>query len=171
MANGKSPAEVPPGFSFLPSVPQQKLHSASTLHHNLRMPGRALLLTADKYLEEVVRGIGREVAMQVACYVTMETAAQACAQSTFDLVVVDCDDVHNGSSFLRHLRRGWSTRNAAVIAIVNGGTSPFDAADMGADTTLENARQQPSPGLRCLPSAALWMRANMRVSPSRRRFG
>ena len=50
--------------------------------------------------------------------------------------MVDCDDVQGGAAFLRDVRRSWTTKNAAVVAVLDGATAPADASDMGADSIV-----------------------------------
>ena len=78
------------------------------------MPGRALLLTHDPLLSRLVQGITREVAIALHSCETVDAARKTIADSTFDAVVVDCDDVQGGAAFLRYIRLAWTTRNAAV---------------------------------------------------------
>jgi DNA-binding response OmpR family regulator len=98
------------------------------------MPGRALLLTHDAHLSSVVQEVSREVAIALQPCETVASAKRTIAGSTFDAVLVDCDDVQGGAAFLRDVRRAWTTRNAALVAILNGATAPADASDMGADS-------------------------------------
>ena len=100
------------------------------------MPGRALLLTHDAQLSSVVQEITREVAIALQPCETVDGAKRAIAGSTFDAVMVDCDDVQGGAAFLRDVRRAWTTTNAAVVAVVNDATAPADASDMGADSIV-----------------------------------
>jgi len=44
--------------------------------------------------------------------------------------------VQGGAAFLRDVRRPWTTRNAAVVAVLNGATAAADASDMGADSIV-----------------------------------
>jgi hypothetical protein len=37
---------------------------------------------------------------------------------------------------LRDVRRAWTTKNAAVVAVLDGATAPADASDMGADSIV-----------------------------------
>jgi DNA-binding response OmpR family regulator len=100
------------------------------------MPGRALLLTHDARLSSVVQQITREVAIALQSCETVASAKRTIAASTFDAVMVDCDDVQGGTAFLRDVRRSWTTKNAAVVAVLDGATAPADASDMGADSIV-----------------------------------
>jgi DNA-binding response OmpR family regulator len=100
------------------------------------MPGRALLLTHDAHLSRVVEEATREVAIALQPCETVDSTRSTIAGSTFDAIMVDCDDVQGGAAFLRDVRRAWTTRNAAVVAVVNGATAPADASDMGADSIV-----------------------------------
>jgi DNA-binding response OmpR family regulator len=100
------------------------------------MPGRALLLTHDAHLSSVVQEITREVAIALQSCETVDSARKTIAGSTFDAVMVDCDDVQGGTAFLRDVRRAWTTKNAAVVAVLDGATAPADASDMGADSIV-----------------------------------
>ncbi len=104
------------------------------------MPGRGLLLTVDTHLSELVYRIGREASVHIEAFETADEAAKAHARRTYDLAVVDCDDVHNGATFLHGLRRSWTTKSATIIAVLNGGTSAFDAIDAGANATVEKSK-------------------------------
>ncbi len=104
------------------------------------MPGRALLLTVDEHLAELVYRIGREGSVLIEAFESADDAAKAQALRTYDLAVVDCDDVFNGATFLHGLRRSWTTKSATIIAVLNGGTSPFDAIDAGANSTVDKSK-------------------------------
>jgi hypothetical protein len=100
------------------------------------MPGRALLLTHDARLSSLVQEITREVAIALQSCETVDIARKTIAGSTFDAVLVDCDDVQGGTAFLRDVRHAWTTKNAAVVAVLDGATAPADASDMGADSIV-----------------------------------
>lgn len=104
------------------------------------MPGRGLLLTVDEHLSELVYRVGREASVLIEAFESADEAAKAQARRTYDLAVVDCDDVHNGATFLHGLRRSWTTKSATIIAVLNGGTSSFDAIDAGANATIEKSK-------------------------------
>ena len=100
------------------------------------MPGRALLLTHDAFLSSEVQEIMLEMAIALQSCETVDAARKTISSSTFDAVLVDCDDVQGGAAFLRYIRLAWTTRNAAVVAVLNGATAGADASDMGADSVL-----------------------------------
>ena len=95
-----------------------------------------MLLTHDAHLSSVVQEITREVAIALQSCETVDCAKRTIAGSTFDAVVVDCDDVQGGTAFLRDVRRAWTTKNAAVVAVLDGATATADASDMGADSVV-----------------------------------
>ena len=100
------------------------------------MPGRALLLTHDAHLSSLVQEITLELAIALQSCETVESARKTIAGSTFDAVIIDCDDVQGGTTFLRYVRLAWTTRNAAVVAVLDGATAAADASDMGADSIV-----------------------------------
>jgi DNA-binding response OmpR family regulator len=104
------------------------------------MPGRGLLLTVDEHLSELVYRVGREASVLIEAFETADEATKAQTQRSYDIAVVDCDDVYNGASFLHGLRRSWTTKSATIIAVLNGGTSAFDAIDAGADATIDKSK-------------------------------
>jgi DNA-binding response OmpR family regulator len=77
-----------------------------------------------------------EMAIALQSCETVDAARKTVSGSTFDAVLVDCDDVQDGAAFLRYIRLAWTTRNAAVVAVLNGATAAADASDMGADSVL-----------------------------------
>jgi DNA-binding response OmpR family regulator len=129
------------------------------------MPGRALLLTHDLFLSSVVQEIMLEMAIALHSCETVDAARKSIAGSTFDAVLVDCDDVQDGAAFLRYIRLAWTTRNAAVVAVLNGATAAADASDMGADSVL--SKPVPPDSLRQIMlqiRATLSKRAHTRVT-------
>jgi CheY-like chemotaxis protein len=104
------------------------------------MASRALLLTNDPEVKSALEQISRELGLAVVTCDTAEKALQLVQRSGFGAAVVDCDDVHGGAEFLREIRRSWTTKNCAVVALLNGTTAEADALDLGADTVVNKSR-------------------------------
>jgi len=98
---------------------------------------RALVVCHDR---ELVRSLARHLfALGIAPWLITKTevALAALNASRFDLVVLDCDDVHESWALLRRVRQTESNKAATVLALVNHRTSMQTALKLGATLALQ----------------------------------
>jgi len=91
-----------------------------------------LIVTHDTVAEESFRRIAAEMAAMVEFRSDAKSGFAALEQQRFDAVVIDCDDVYQGSCLLRAARQSRPNKSSIVLAITNGATNAADAVDMGA---------------------------------------
>jgi CheY-like chemotaxis protein len=70
------------------------------------------------------------------------SAIELASRRHLDGFVIDCDDVRGGKQALPELRNTPANKQALILAIVNGRTSPEQALDLGADFALSKPIQQ-----------------------------
>src|SRR5579864_396859 len=70
------------------------------------------------------------------------SAIELASRRHLDGLVIDCDDVPGGTKALPELRSTPANKQALVLAVVNGWTSPEQALDLGADFALSKPIQQ-----------------------------
>jgi DNA-binding response OmpR family regulator len=69
-----------------------------------------------------------------------ETAAAAekiLQEQNYDALFLDCDDLYGSKALLPWIRKTRTNKNSVLVAIVNGDTTPPDAIDLGATSTLQ----------------------------------
>ncbi len=91
-----------------------------------------LIVTHDTVVEEVFRPIAAEMTATVEFRGDAKSGFAALEQQRFDMVVIDCDDVYQGSCLLRAARASRPNKSSVVVAITNGATNAADAVDLGA---------------------------------------
>ena len=64
------------------------------------------------------------------------SAIELAGRRHFDGLVIDCDDVADGTQALSKIRNRRSNKEAVIIAVVNGWTSVGEALDFGANFVL-----------------------------------
>jgi CheY-like chemotaxis protein len=116
------------------------------------MPLESLLLCRDPECLRVLRRVLDEVEVQVEVATGPEAARQMLARHKFDAVLVDCDDMHQGTDVMRELRGGPTNRNCIAFAITNGITSVTQAFHLGANFVMEKPLT-PERALRMLRTA------------------
>jgi CheY-like chemotaxis protein len=91
-----------------------------------------LIVTHDTVAEESFRRVASEMTAMVEFRSDAKSGFAALEQQRFDAVVIDCDDVYQGSCLLRAARQSRPNKSSIVLAITNGATNAADAVDMGA---------------------------------------
>jgi CheY-like chemotaxis protein len=92
-----------------------------------------LIVTHDAVAEEAFRRIAAEMTAALEFRDDAKSGFAALEQQRFDVVVIDCDDVYQGTCLLRAARESRPNKSSVVLAITNGATNSADAVDMGAD--------------------------------------
>ena len=98
---------------------------------------QALLLSRDQDVVRTMRRAFETVSVGVNVVTASEQALEAINKKKFDAVVIDADDVHEGSNVIPKLRAGKSNQRSIVFAITNGITSVKAAFEMGANFVLD----------------------------------
>ncbi len=94
---------------------------------------RALLVSHDEFVEAAFQGALLAVGAELEISKNSKSALLAVQQKRFDMVVIDCDDVYDGTSLLRSTRHALPNKSSILLAITNGGTHAADAIDLGAN--------------------------------------
>ena len=98
---------------------------------------QALLLSRDQDVVRTMRRAFETVSVGVNIVTASEQALESIGKQKFDAVLVDIDDVHDGSNVIPRLRAGKSNQRSIVFAITNGITSVKAAFEMGANFVLD----------------------------------
>jgi len=98
---------------------------------------QALLLSRDQDVVRTMRRAFETVSVGVSIATASEQALESIGKQKFDAVLVDIDDVHDGSNVIPRLRAGKSNQRSIVFAITNGITSVKAAFEMGANFVLD----------------------------------
>lgn len=98
---------------------------------------QSLLLSRDQDVVRTMRRAFETVSIGVNVVTASEQALEAVNKQKFDAVVVDIDDVHEGSNVIPRLRAGKSNQRSIVFAITNGLTSVKAAFEMGSNFVLD----------------------------------
>jgi len=77
------------------------------------------------------------VSVGVSIATASDQALESIGKQKFDAVLVDIDDVHDGSNVIPRLRTGKSNQRSIVFAITNGITTVKAAFEMGANFVLD----------------------------------
>ena len=96
----------------------------------------ALLLSRDAEVVRVVRRVLEGLATPLEVTANSDQAAQSIKSKKFDAVMVDVDDIENGTTVLSGLRAGKSNNKSIAFAVVNGTTSVKTAYELGANFVI-----------------------------------
>lgn len=91
-----------------------------------------LIITHDMVVQEVFSRVALEMTATVEFCDDAKSGFTALEQQRFDVVVIDCDDIYQGSFLLRTVRASRPNKSSVVMAITNGATNAADAVDSGA---------------------------------------
>jgi CheY-like chemotaxis protein len=91
-----------------------------------------LVTTHDMVVQQVFSRAAAEMTATVEVCEDVKSGFTALEQQRFDVVVIDCDDVYQGSSLLRTVHASRPNKSSVVMAITNGATNAADAVDLGA---------------------------------------
>ncbi len=114
------------------------------------------MVSRDSSLLGVLRPALEKISVNVQVCVDPQSAEQLLAKRKFDAVIVDCDDLQNGFSLMRSLRRSQSNATCVSFAVVNGRTTTQDAFESGANFVLQKPLS-PMHAARCFNAALNFM--------------
>jgi len=97
------------------------------------MPTEALVLSRDHAVIRQLRQSLSELGLAVEVATGSQQATAELARRSFDVVLIDCDDVHGA---LDTLKAAGASKSCKVFAIVNGVTSEQEAHQLGATAAL-----------------------------------
>ncbi len=109
---------------------------------------RLLILSHDDDTVTAFRRSSGEMHIHLHLCEEASAARAALEIQRYDALIIDCDDIHAGTTVLKSVRSSRANRAAVVLALLNGGTHDADAIDMGADLVLskpvscDRARQE-----------------------------
>jgi DNA-binding response OmpR family regulator len=98
---------------------------------------QALLLSRDPEVHRTIRRVLDAANIDLDLCNTADQARHILMRRKYDAVLVDCDDIHDGSIVLRELRTGKSNKSCIAFALVNGRTNVQQAFEMGANFVLD----------------------------------
>lgn len=96
-----------------------------------------LLISQDAALLGVARPAMDKIAVKLQVCAESQQASNLLVKRKFDGVIIDCDDLQNGSDLLRTLRQSKSNPNTVCFAVVNGKTTTQEAFQSGANFVLQ----------------------------------
>ena len=91
-----------------------------------------LIVTHDTVTEEGFRHAATKMSATVEFCPDVKCGFATLEQERFDVIVIDCDDVYQGSCLLRAARSSRPNKSSVLVALTNGETNAADAVDMGA---------------------------------------
>ncbi|SRR6266496_402091 len=113
------------------------------------MPLDSLLLTRDTDVIHVMQQALAKLAIDVEVCRGARAGNEIIAAEKFDAIIVDCDDLQDGVSVLKDLRKSASNRSAIAFAILNGATTTHQAFELGATFVMQKP-VTPLSAMRCL---------------------
>src|SRR6202142_2760899 len=97
----------------------------------------SLLISQDDALAVVLNPALEKISVHRRVCAEYKPACELLAKSKFDAVIIDCDDLQNGTELLRGLRQTQSNAKAVSFAVVNGKTTTQQAFQSGANFVLQ----------------------------------
>lgn len=117
------------------------------------MSVEVLFLSRDLALSNVIRAVCEDTGIALRLATESAQAEQLLANSKFDGLIADCDDVPGAVPLVQKLRRGVSNRSAIIFIIRSGsGISVRQAFELGASFVLDKPVNAERAG-RCLRAA------------------
>jgi len=126
----------------------------------IAMPLESLLLSRDTEVIYVIQQTMAKLAIDVEVCRGARSGAEIVFAEKFDAVLIDCDDLQDGLTVLKDLRKSPSNRSSIAFAIVNGTTSAHQAFALGATFVMQKPLSALN-AMRCL-SAGLGLMARER---------
>ena len=96
-----------------------------------------LLVTSDSFVAAAFQRAARDLQANLEIREDAAAGSASLDNSRFDVVVIDCDDVHGGTSLLKAVHLSRPNKSTPAIALLNGATNPADAVDLGANIIVE----------------------------------
>lgn len=113
------------------------------------MPLESLLLSRDVDVITILQQALAKLSIDVEVCRGARSGTEILFAEKFDAVIVDCDDLQDGLSVLKDLRRSPSNRSSIAFAILNGATTTHQAFGLGATFVLQKP-VKPLSAMRCL---------------------
>ena len=101
------------------------------------MPLEALIISKDKSTVASFRRVLQANSIRVNVSGSSEAAQKELQGSTFDAVIIDCDDLAGGVQILSNIRQIENNRKAVVFALLHGATTSKNAYDLGSNFVLK----------------------------------
>ncbi len=113
------------------------------------MPLDSLLLSRDSNVIQVLQHTLAKLSIDVEVCRGARSGIEIIASEKFDAIIVDCDDLQDGVTVLRDLRKSPSNRSSIAFAILNGTTTTHQAFELGATFVMQKPVTALS-AMRCL---------------------
>ncbi len=116
----------------------------------------SLLISRDSALASVLNPALEKISVHLQICNELQPARDLLAKCKFDAVIIDCDDLQNGTDLLRNLRQTQSNAKSVSFAVVNGKTTTQQAFQWGANFVLQKPLT-PLHAARCFNAALNFM--------------
>jgi CheY-like chemotaxis protein len=116
----------------------------------------SLLISKDAALLDVLRPALQKISVDLQVCEESVAGNDLLVKRKFDAVIVDCDDLKNGSDLLRNLRQTQGNSKSVAFAVVNGKTTTQEAFQSGANFVLQKP-VTPLHAARCFNAALNFM--------------
>src|SRR5437667_3042282 len=97
----------------------------------------SLLVSRDPQVIDVLRPTLAKLSVDVEVCRGARSGTEILSSEKFDAVIVDCDDLQDGLSVLKDLRKSPSNRSSIAFAILNGATTTHQAFELGATFVMQ----------------------------------
>jgi DNA-binding response OmpR family regulator len=114
---------------FLPPVGATRIVVVMTLE--------ALVVSRDPETLRVLRSTLGKLDVTVEVCTGAEVASEILAAKKFDVIIIDCDDMHGGIAILQQVRKERSNKTSVTFAVLNGVTDVRTVFQMGAGFVLQ----------------------------------
>jgi len=101
------------------------------------MPLESLLLSRDTDVINILQQALAKLSIDVEVCRGARSGTEILSSEKFDAVIVDCDDLQDGLSVLKDLRKSPSNRSSIAFAILNGATTTHQAFELGATFVMQ----------------------------------
>jgi len=116
----------------------------------------SILISKDAALIGVLRPTLEKISVNVLVCSEIGNSNESLAKRKFDAVIIDCDDLQNGTGLLRDLRQTQSNSKSVAFAVLNGKTTTQEAFKLGANFVLQKPLT-PLHATRCFHAALDFM--------------
>jgi DNA-binding NarL/FixJ family response regulator len=116
----------------------------------------SVLISHDAGLLGVLRPALEKLSVDIEVCTEFRSGNDLLTKRKFDAVIIDCDDLNDGSSLLRTLRQTQGNAKSVAFAVVNGKTTTQEAFQFGANFVLQKP-VTPLHASRCFNAALNFM--------------
>jgi len=116
----------------------------------------SLLISHDAALLGVLRPTLEKISVRIEVCPETRPGFDMLAKRKFDAVIIDCDDMQDGVTVLRDLRKTQSNAKSVAFAVLNGKTTTQEAFQFGANFVLQKPLT-PLHASRCFNAALNFM--------------